>query len=147
MEINKWSVVEKYFFFSLSIINLIPVLFYKFFPTLDGPAHLYNATIINQLLAGNEYLEKFFRFNPEPVPNWTGHFLLSCFNLLLPAFIAEKLLLVLYLLGLPFSFRSLIKTIASGNVFISYYIFPFTYSFLFFLGFYNFCVGLVFLFS
>jgi len=137
---------ESVFFILITLFNLIPLISNKFFPTLDGAAHLYNANLIKQLIVDhNENLSHFFVFNTEPVPNWTGHFFLSFFNLFLPAFLADKLLLLFYLIGLPFAFRSLIKTIAPESYLFSYFIFPFTYTFIFFLGFYNFCVGLVLL--
>lgn len=144
---NRFKTIENYFFILIVILNLFPVLSGKFFPTMDGATHLYNSNIINNLLFNhNTSLTDFFIFNSQPVPNWTGHFILSVFNLFLPAFIAEKILLVLYLISLPLFFRSLIKTISPDNYLLSYIIFPFTYSFLFVLGFYNFSLGIVFMF-
>ena len=49
------------------------------------------------------------------------------------------------MIGFPLSFRALIKTVSPDNILFSYLIFPFTYSFVFFLGFYNFCIALIFL--
>jgi len=143
---NKFNSIEKYFFLLITGLNLIPILSGKFFPTIDGPAHLYNAQLINSLLfENNTLLGNFFSLNHEPVPNWIGHFILSFFNLFLPAFVAEKVLLLFYMIGLPLSFRALIKTISPNNYVFSYFIFPFTYSFVFFLGFYNFSIALVFM--
>ncbi len=125
-------------------LNLIPILSSKFFPTLDGPAHLYNSQLIKTLLfEKNGLLNNFFIFNLEPVPNWTGHLVLATFSLFFPAFVAEKVLLLFYMIGLPLSFRALIKTVSTNNILFSYLIFPFTYSSIFFLGFYNFSIALV----
>ena len=138
---------EFYFFLLISIVNVIPAISYKFHPTLDGPSHLYNTNIINHLLFDHKgQLSDFFVFNKIPVPNWTGHFLLSLLTLFLPAFLAEKVFLVLFLIGLSFSFRALIKSLSPNNVLLSYLIFPFTYSFLFYFGFYSFIIGVVFIF-
>lgn len=146
MKNERFNSAEKYFFFLIIGLNLIPILTGKFFPTLDGPAHLYNSQLINSLLFdSSKTLESFYIFNHEPVPNWTGHIILSFFNLFLPGFVAEKILLLFYMIGLPLAFRALIKTIAPENKYFSYIIFPFTYSFLFFLGFYNFSIALIFL--
>lgn len=135
---------EKYIFLLATILNLIPVLQGKFFPTMDGAAHLYNSNIINELIFKNNSLfEMFFSINKVLVPNWIGHFVLSFFNLFIPAFIAEKILLLFYLIGLPYAFRILIKTINSQNIEFSYFIFPFCYSFLFILGFYNFSIAII----
>ena len=146
MDSKEFQTLEKYFFILITGLNLIPVLSGKFFPTLDGAAHLYNSNLLNNLLFKSyDQLNLFFILNQEPVPNWTGHFMLSFFNLFLPAFAAEKGLLLFYMIGLPFSFRALIKTISFPNNLFSYLIFPFTYSFLFFLGFYNFSIALIFI--
>jgi hypothetical protein len=135
------------FFYANVVLNLLPVISTRFVPTLDGPAHLYNATLIKYLLfSQNELLSSFFCFTRGPVPNWSGHFILSVFNLFLPGWAAEKILLVGYLVGLPIAFRYLVKAINQNNYFLCYLIFPFIYSYLFFLGFYNFCIALVFLF-
>jgi hypothetical protein len=143
--LNKRS-IEKYFFWLVVGLNLIPALSGKFFPTLDGAAHLYNAQLIRSLLLENHStLHNFFIFNQEPVPNWTGHIILSFFGSFFPAFIAEKVLLLFCLIGLPLAFRALINTIHPNNTVLSFLIFPFTYSFVFFLGFYNFSIALVLL--
>lgn len=138
---------EKYIFYLFIGVNLIPILNGKFFPTLDGAAHLYNSNLINSLIfSSSSAVQDFFSFNPEPVPNWSGHFLLAFFNFFLPAFLAEKILLLLYVIALPIVFRRLVTAINPEGVFLSYFVFPFTYSFVFFLGFYNFSIALVLLF-
>lgn len=136
-----------FLFFLITGCNLFPLAGLTFFPTMDGPAHLYNSTLISNLLfGGNTTVAHFFALNTMPVPNWTGHFILSFFNLFLSGNIAEKILIVLYLVGLPFSFRYLIKALNPQNAMLSFLIFPFTYSFLFLLGFYNFSLALIFFF-
>jgi hypothetical protein len=82
--------------------------------------------------------------NPEPVPNWTSHFIISILKLVLPAFLAEKILMIFLLGGIPFAFRSLMHTIAPKNILYSYLIFPFTHSMFMFFGFFNFCIAIVF---
>ncbi|MEN8928782.1 MAG: hypothetical protein ABF242_01790 [Flavobacteriales bacterium] len=137
---------EKYIFLLCIVVTLIPVLFFRFFPTLDGAAHLYNSNLLNEIFfESNPTISSFFVANNKPVPNLTGHIILSFFNLFLPAFLAEKAFLILYITGLSYSFRSLIKAINRENKIASYFIFPFVYSFVFILGFYNFSIALVFL--
>jgi len=129
------KLIEKFLFLIVVLLNIIPVLSYTYFPTMDGPAHLYNSNLITHLLfEDNQQLHEFYKLNTIAVPNWIGHFILSFFNLFLPAFLAEKILLLIYFVGLPYSFRRLIITINPKAVFVSYFIFPFTYSFLFFIG-------------
>ena len=138
---------QKHIFFSIILLNISLVFLTKFYPSMDGPAHLYNSNLIANLIAGNETLNIFFEFNQVPVPNWISHFFLSIFNLFLPAWIAEKLLLTTYISGMSISFRTLIETLNNKNIVLSVLIFPFIFSFLFHLGFYNYSISFIFLFT
>lgn len=141
------KIKEQHIFLLFVLINLIPIFVGKFFASMDGAAHLYNSNLINSLLFNDlNNINAIYTLNTELVPNWSGHFLLSFFNFFLPAYIAEKIVLVGYLVALPYSFRFLIKKVNPKNLILSYAIFPFAYSFLFILGFYNFSFALAFLF-
>lgn len=95
----------------------------------------------------NKFISNYFVFTPEILPNYIGHLFLCFFNLFLPAFLSEKLLILFYLIAFPLSFRWLIKLTNKENILISYFIFPFVYSLTFFFGFYNFSIGLILLFT
>ena len=141
------SKYEVYFFYTLVLLNLLPVFVTLYFPTVDGPAHLYNSRLILDLLTNDQSpLVDFYAFNNNVNPNWSGHFILSGLLYIFPAFLAEKILLLLYLIFFPISFRFLFNVINARGKFLVYFIFPFTYSFLFYYGFYNFHIGLVFYF-
>lgn len=136
---------ELLIFTVIVIASLLPYIATRFFPSMDGASHLANANIINQLaIHRNPLFGQFFRLNPEPVPNWTAHLLLSTLMLVMPAFLAEKILVIILLAGIPYAFRSLVRVIAPNNVLYSYLIFPFTHSMFLFFGFYNFCLGILF---
>ncbi len=138
--------LELLVFTLITLFNLYPFLALHFFPTLDGASHMSNAKIISQIIVcHNELIRQFFMINPEPVPNWTAHLILSVTGLILPAFLAEKILLLILLAGTPFAFRSLLRTIAPNNIFYAYLIFPFLQSMFFYFGFYNFCIAIIFL--
>jgi hypothetical protein len=114
---------------------------------MDGPCHLYNSNIINNLIKFNSsVINDFFVLNKEILPNWTSYFVLALFNIFLPAWVAEKILLIFYLLGIAISFRLLIKQLCPENANLSIFIIPFAYSFLFHVGFYNYCLSFIFLF-
>ena len=86
---------EKMLFLLVTIANLSPIFIGRFFPTLDGPSHLYNSNLIVNLLFNSEGLTPFYAFNPELVPNWSGHFILVLFSSILPSYMAEKILLLI----------------------------------------------------
>jgi hypothetical protein len=137
---------SKLFFFSILFINLLFLSFTLFYPSMDGAAHLYNSNLLRQIVLGNNAISEFYSISPLPVPNWLSHFVLGIFLFLFPAGMAEKIFIMLYVAGMALSFRYFIKQINSNALFLSILIFPFIYSFLFHLGFYNFSISFLFLF-
>lgn len=134
------------FFWAITLFQVIPFLTIPFFPSLDGPSHLYNANIINSLVFhSNTVFQKYFSINTEPIPNWTSLLLLSILKILFPSYLCEKILLIVLLTGMPYLFRRLIIKIASDGRYYSYLVFPFTHTTFLYLGFYNFCLGILFL--
>jgi hypothetical protein len=144
---DRFRKFEPFLFILFVIAGMFPVLSTHYFPTLDGPAHQYNARLIHHLLSGDiPVVNWYFTFSTELVPNWFGHVLLYLFNLILPSVMAEKAVLLCYVVGLPLSFRYFITSFNKENVGISYLIFPFVYTLFFLMGFYNFNLALVLLF-
>lgn len=140
----KWEPIA---FAVLVIMGLIPVLKPHYFSTLDGPAHLYNAHLIKQMLFDdNQRLQDFFMFNTWPVPNWSGHAIMTFFITFLPDYLAEKAFLVIYLTLTPLFFRKLVLTFSPQNRIITWIGIPFAHHHLLYFGFYNMCTGLMFLF-
>ncbi|MCX7986817.1 MAG: hypothetical protein N2662_07750 [Bacteroidales bacterium] len=134
---------NSYIFYVLLLLNVILPFATNFYPSMDGPAHLYNANNLLHLLKGNNFLAEFYTIHNFVTPNWTTHFILLLFLTVFPAWLAEKILIIIYIVGMAFSFRYLIKTINPQNAALSILIFPFIHSFLFYLGFYNFCFSFI----
>lgn len=138
---------EQKIFYSVLAFNIALLLCVKFYPSMDGPSHLYNSNLIGHLIKGDSFvIGDYFTLNRAIIPNWMSHFVLSLFNMFLPAWFAEKVLLILYLIGISISFRLLIKQLCKGDIPLAISISPFAYSFLFHLGFYNYCLSFIFLF-
>jgi len=129
------------------ILNTIPVLSVKYFFTIDGATHYYNANLIKNLVLGNSPLiTSFFKFNTVVPPNWTGHAILAILGLVFNAFLTEKIFILLFVILLPVSFRYAVRAISNSQRTLTYLIFPFTYTFLFEAGFFNFCISFIFMF-
>lgn len=137
-----WYRNEKFWFILMAILSLIPFFFVRYIPSLDGPQHLYSVNIFKNILLGNEAVKEYFVINPMIVGYWATHFIMGFFHLFLPAFLAEKLFIVIYLLSLYFSFRYLVSSLGRKNSFISLFIIPFALSNFFLMGYYNFTLGL-----
>lgn len=133
---------DKLLFWLLWLVHLLPVWMFTPFPTVDGPAHLYNARLMLELWRGNPTVSEFFVLNPLLQPNVLGHVLLAGMMALgLPALLAEKLLLTSLVGLLPLAFRRLIRSLNPDAGDVTLLVFPFVYGFLFFMGFYNFLLG------
>ncbi len=129
---------EQNLFYLLVFSGLIPLLFTKYYPTLDGPAHLYNGKLIRELILGQyDEFGNLFVFNKQPVPNWISHVLFASIGYLLPDFLTEKLVLMTYLVTTPIYFRKITLHLAPDNRQLSYLIIPFCHNHLLYLGFFN----------
>ena len=69
------------------------------FVTQDGPAHLYNAQIIAASLRPDSPFGEVYRVEWSPVPNWAGHAVLVGLLQVVPAWVADRLMLTLTLVG------------------------------------------------
>ncbi len=135
---------EPFIFLAIVLLHLSPIFSSGFFVTYDGPAHLYNARLMAELLAGDPIAREWYSFNPTLVPNWTGHLLLAALMIVFDAAVAGKILAALILISFAYAFRFLIRSM-KGDLAICYFIFPFLYTFPFMGGFYNFMLGTVLL--
>lgn len=95
---------------------------------------------------GNPLFDKFFEFSPFYTANVLSHYILAFERLFLPAWISEKLLLLFYVIMIPFGFRYLVFSLTTQPGWGYFLILPTTYTSLFFLGFYNYSLAYVFLF-
>ncbi len=144
---NKLENKVSLLFYALLILHLIPLFFGKYFLTQDGPSHLYNAFVFKDILFHSHSLyANYFDINNVPNPNWLITVFYSLLMLIFPAFVVEKIFLVLYVLLLPLSFRYLIKQINPNSDFITLLIFPLVYNITLYLGFFNFCFSIILFF-
>ena len=124
-------------FLALAVLHLVPLWSVRWLPTVDGPCHLYNASIFRELVAGsaNEAIRTMYDVDWRPHPNWAGTAFMAAAISIVPPVVAEKLFVTVILLTLLASAWLLGKRHA-------FLVFPFAYH-LFFLtyGFYNFSLS------
>lgn len=136
---------EKAAFWLLVVLHTLPLCGGRYFPTADGPTHLYNAWLWKAMLLepghpGHQVLA----FNPNPEPNYLSHVLLAGMLTVAPPWLAEKALLLLYVVGLPLALRYALRGARqAGTDWLAVLGFPFIYSVVLVWGFYNFCLSLV----
>lgn len=137
---------ERTVFLTVCLATLLPLFMGQYFVTLDGPSHLYNAKIWSGLVFDSKsFLHRFYAINAL-MPNALSHLILALLLTILPAFIAEKLLIAAYVFLFAYSFRYLLKSFGKSDLLFAYFIFPFIFSYPFLLGFYNFSFGIILLF-
>ncbi len=134
--------IEKWIFHLLVAAHLFPVFALGFFVTHDGPAHTYNTELLERVFAPkDDPAKKFFGLNPRFQPNWGYNALMLLTDRIFSAVFSEKLIVAFSIVLLAYSFRALMKEIDPANLFLSYFVFPFLFSFHLFMGFFNYCLG------
>jgi hypothetical protein len=127
---------------SMLVIHLAPIWLTTYFPSQDGPAHLYNARIwLDSFDRSNYQIRQFYRAGYELYPNMLTHLMLGGLQKIVPALIAEKLVLSLIIAGVPLSLLYLLNSIERGRGVMCLFGFTFAYHNLLHIGFYNFSLS------
>jgi hypothetical protein len=133
---------EPCLFWLLVIAHLIPIWWFTYVPTQDGPAHLASATILKDLgVEGTRYHE-FFEVRLEPTPNWMAHVLLAALLFLFSPLLAEKVLVSGIVLALGGALRYFCGTFGDRTRPFALVGLLFIYNRCLWLGFYNFNLSL-----
>lgn len=134
---------EGLLFYAAVGLLLLPIWWFAVFPTQDGPAHLYNADLIRQLLGNaNSWFSGWVSLNPRPDPTWPPHLFLAALLAIFPVDFAEKLFQSLCIASLPLAARFALHGREPGSEKWAWLAFPMAYNFPFHLGFYSFSLGL-----
>jgi hypothetical protein len=126
----------------LILIYLIPIWVITYFPSQDGPSHLYNAQILKEYNNSDYKFNEFYDLNLKIFPNWFSHAFLAGLMYVFPPLIAEKLLISIYIILFPLSLFYLINAVNKGNTSFGILGFLFIYNYLFHMGFYNFVLSI-----
>jgi len=134
---------ESLLFWLLLALHLAPIWIFPFIPTQDGPGHQAVSFILRQYDQPDAgLLRRYYLPNQEALPNWFVFFLMSRVLGFVSVPLAEKILLTAYVLLLPLGVRYALRAIDRRAAFLVVLAFPFTFNFLFQMGFFNFCFSL-----
>ncbi len=140
---REYSFISKYAGYLLLLLLFIPVLSNKYFPSEDGPVHVDNAqAYLNYDNPATPVFKEYYVKNSNPEPNTFIYLMLSSFQKVLSPAASEKVLIILYIVLMFFSFGYLLKSVGSENRFLIFIFFPFIMNYMIHLGFYNFCYSL-----
>ncbi|HZE65016.1 MAG TPA: hypothetical protein VE081_00200 [Sporichthyaceae bacterium] len=109
--------------------------------TVDGPAHLLGAVVLTE--HHEPLYAQLYRLNWFPTPNLGGSLLLA--GLVKPVGLraAETMVQIACVVGLPLALRYAIRALRPEQGWLGLAALPFAFNYLYFYGFYSFCLGLV----
>jgi hypothetical protein len=129
----------------LVAVMLVPIWSVAYVPTIDGPAHVYNA-FVHRNLGNAEYplFADHYEVDWRPMPNWWTHGVLALLMVPFEPRLAEKLLLSGLVVLFAGAARYFAGSVDRARRWIGYLALPLLYNQLLLLGFYNFAFGLAF---
>jgi hypothetical protein len=126
------------------VAQLIPVWSFAYYPTVDGPAHLFIAQVLNQIATGDPTgLGRYFTTEWNFVPNLSLYLILT---LLLDYFspaTVEKLIISGYLILLPLAFLYAARPLRAAPAMVVLLSLPLGLSFTLQMGFFNYSYSIV----
>jgi hypothetical protein len=124
---------------ALTAAALVPVWLFRYFPTQDGPSHLYNAFVLARL--DQPLIREFFQLRLALFPNWTTYLLMAPLTRVLPPLVVQQIVLSLCVIAIPAATLYLQKSFkeeSDATVLLGAIL---SFSYLFFLGFFNFILA------
>ncbi len=130
-------------FILMTLFNMLPIFGVGYFFTGDGPVHIYNASLINEIaLHGNEKIGIFFKIRSWLLPNIGAHALLSVLLLGFKPAMSSKLLCALCVLLIPLGFRSILIQEKDEMGWGIFFVFMLLHHFCFYIGFMGFSMAM-----
>ena len=121
---------------------LVPIWIFRYFPTQDGPSHLYNSYVLSHYYdAASTLVRQYFVLNLRPFPNWTSYALSALLVRVLPPLVVQQIILSICVISIPASVLYLQKSFkpeADGTALLGVLL---AYSYVLFMGFFNFVIG------
>jgi len=126
---------------ALTLLHLVPIWAYPYFPSTDGPSHLANAWVLHKWFDGPGIYHDNYLLNATPFPNWFSHSTLALLMFVAPPRIAEKILLTGYVLLFVLSILYLLGGVRGTRGLHVLLALPFIYNYSLLMGFYNFAIS------
>ena len=128
--------------FLLIILHILPLWVFKYFPSQDGAAHVYNAYVLRAFHdEESTLLREYFSLNLKLFPNWLAHVCMSLLMYIFPPLIAEKILLSAIISFFPLSLFYFLDSVNKGKNLYGFLGFLFGDHYLLHMGFYGFALS------
>ena len=127
----------------LLVIHLSPIWIFKYFPSLDGPGHVYNAYVLKEYHKHENYkLREVYKLNLTIFPNWSSPIILALLMYVFPPIICEKILVSMCIALVPISLFYFLNGVQKGKALFGLIGFIYAYNYLLHVGFYNFALSI-----
>ena len=126
----------------LIVLHISPLWIFKYFPTQDGPAHVYNSYVLSVFHdEESTRLREYYNLNLTLFPNWLAHICMALLMKIFPPLIAEKILLSAIIGLFPLSLFYFLGAVCKGRNFLGFVGFLFSDHYLLHMGFYSFSLS------
>lgn len=115
-----------------------------YFPTQDGPSHIYNLVILHDLLNGGKEWGSFFSYQLRAVPNLGFNLLAYPLLYFFPPLVVEKIFISIYIVLMGVSVPFFLRTFDKSSLPFAYFVFPVIFNFTLLMGFYSYVVAVPF---
>ena len=129
----------------LVLLYILPIWVFKYFPSQDGPCHIYNSFILRHYNDPDYRFNEFYEIRKSPIPNWASHASMMLLMYLVPPLIAEKVLLTGYIILMAVSMLYLLDAVEDRRTPLVFIGIPFIYNCPLLMGFYNFSLSVALL--
>ena len=130
------------FILALIALHILPIWIFKYFPTQDGPAHIYNSYVLRAFHSEEStLLREYFKLNLTLFPNWFSHVFMSALMYIFPPLVAAKIFLSIIIGLFPLSLFYFLDSVHKGKNLYGFLGFLFSYHYLLHMGFYNFALS------
>ena len=126
----------------LIILHISPLWVFKYFPTQDGPAHVYNSYVLSVFHdEDSTRLREYYKLNLTLFPNWLAHICMALLMKIFPPLIAEKIVLSAIIGLFPLSLFYFLGAVHQGKNLYGFVGFLFSDHYLLHMGFYSFSLS------
>ena len=134
---------ERWVFWAVLALQILPVWLFHYFPSHDGPIHIYNCLVLKDIFTSQHGIaQTYYTLNPQFPLNVLAHVLLTALTFIANPLVAEKLFLTIYAITLGLSARYALASIRRQSLFLSFLILPTVFNFTVYMGFYNFIIAI-----
>lgn len=129
------------YYLILLVVHIGLVWTLPFFPTQDGPSHVYNLVILHDLLNGGKSWGNFFTFELHAVPNLGFNLIAYPLLDIFPPLTVEKIFVSVYMVLMGISVPCFLRVFGRAPFPFSYLVFPVIFNFALLKGFYSYALA------